>query len=139
MKTFSCSFSPSISERHRKVIRLAFRAWEKSGKVKFIEEPGFHKIIFSFEYLKDGEVGHRAHRPDAEFVQFTTRVTYSTATSWLGRLFSIGGDYDLLSIATHEIGHVLLGEGHNDEPDSIMQAGYINLPSKPSKRDLARV
>ena len=139
MKTFSCSYSHYFTEKQRAVIRLACRAWEKSGKVQFIEAPGGHKLIFSIAYLKDGEVGHRTHQTELDLVEFSSRVTFSTATSWLGRLFTTTGNFDMLSVATHEIGHVLLGEGHTNEYDSIMQPGYLNLPSKPSKRDFARL
>jgi predicted Zn-dependent protease len=111
--------------------------WEKSEKVIFIEAYASNAITFKMGRLPAGQLAYRD--PNTQTITINSGETYSLATSWFGRLFSLSGQYNLLTIALHELGHVICGEGHNEEHDSLMRESYFDMASKPSKRDLSRI
>jgi len=138
MRTIALRFDASIPRDWEPVIWKACAAWEKSGKVKFVAISSKEIIYFDRAILGNGQLAYRRPASETSYnvITFNVSKRLSLATSWLGRLFS-RGDADLLTVSMHEIGHVLIGEGHNENPSSIMQSSYLNLPSKPSNDDFA--
>lgn len=100
------------------IVDQAFQVWQAVSPLRFTRASGATDIHIGWEVGEHGDgwpfdgVGHIvAHGffPENGRLHFDDAETWSTS----------GGDFDLLNVAIHEIGHVL-GLGHSREQGAIM-------------------
>lgn len=121
MKTYTYRIDEDhLPKGAAKCIVWALTQWAKAsnGKIQFFYSHGSPDIMFSGGEPPEKpavawwfDLGKGVHS-----VIFDPAVSW--ATTWWHRAFTTC--VDLRTLALHEIGHVLLGPDHSDDPESIM-------------------
>lgn len=119
-RTYTCR----IDERHlpkgaKSCIEWALNQWAKAsnGRLQFLLSYGSPDIMFSGAETPAGKVAWCQPLGNGAFhITFDTRRKW--ATTWAQRTFLNRSDFR--KFALHEIGHVVFGNDHSDNPESIM-------------------
>jgi hypothetical protein len=118
-KTYRYAIHPSnLPKGAAACIVWALKQWEKASKGRVRFEPGKKAdIMFSGGQPPDGKLAYRYELGnDIHSIIFDPAQPWST--TWWHRLN--GRNPDFRTFALHEVGHVVLGPAHSNDPDSIM-------------------
>lgn len=142
----------ALDKAQKRVFRRACEVWStgvnRAVTFQYIDrvfDPSDMSIIVRpATYLRADECGRAvpaANANENNFLLLNSSLKFGTVidTDLFGNFRrQFAGDYDLLSVCEHELGHIF-GLKHNESVSSIMQDNYFELPSAPSKIDYANM
>ncbi|KAI4356888.1 hypothetical protein L6164_000870 [Bauhinia variegata] len=135
--TFKSGVEVESLETMRYVFQQAFGKWSQVSRFTFEEAPagakadlvlGFYRGDHSDGYPFDGLGNTLAHA----FAPMDGRLHFDADEQWSTDVPPKAMESDLISVAIHEVGH-LLGLGHSRDQNAVM---YASLPNGVNKRTL---
>ncbi|MBS0176635.1 MAG: matrixin family metalloprotease [Nitrospira sp.] len=140
-------FDAALNPAAYNAVRTAFTVWEAVANIDFVEMPDSAtvNIRIGLDYI-DGQpvagsntLGQAQNWTENGIYQVSTVVfdTADIADAWYGYGPGALGQWSFMTVAEHEIGHVL-GLGHTDDPDTLMYP-VTGLVVGPEAGDIAGV